>query len=114
MLEFLKTLNDADYDTYLFLPGEEENKIHVQGSMYKDPGTKLGGSMLGDCYHIILFKEDDEGAVIKLDLFEAILSAPLEYISMLMPDDWYGIICKKTTTSQPYVQKTFDNIKEMC
>jgi len=114
MLEFLKKLNEEDYDTYLFLPGEQENNVHVQGSMYKDPGTKLDGSMLGDCYHIILFKEDDDGSVINLDLFEAILSSPLEYISMLMPNDWYGIICKKTTTSHPYVQKTFDNIKEMC
>lgn len=114
MLESLKKLSEENFDTLLFLPTEEENQIQVQGSMYINPGVKLNGSQLGDCYHIILFKENDEGNVTHLDLFEAILAAPLEYVSRLMPDDWYGIICRKTTTSDEYVQKTFDSLKEMC
>lgn len=114
MLESLKKLSEENYDTFLFLPTDEESQIHIQGSMYKDPGVKLDGSQLGDCYHIILFKEDEEGAVTHLDLFEAILASPLEYMSQLLPMDWFGIICKKTTTSNVYVQKTFDSIKEMC
>jgi len=114
MLEPLKHFQDEDYDSYTFLPTENEEQTHFQASHYKDPGIKLDGSEMGDCYYIILFKEDDEGAVIHLDKFEAILMAPLEYISSLMPDDWYGIICKKTTTSKDFVNETFDNLKEVC
>ena len=114
MLDSLKQFKDENYDSFLFMPTEEENQIHFQGSLYKDPGTKLDGSTMGDCYYILLFKEDDDGAVIHLDLFEAILMAPLEYISRLLPDEWFGVVCKKTTTSGKYVQETFDNLKESC
>jgi len=114
MLNSLIHLKDGDYDSFVFLPTEEEDQVHFQGSMYKDPGTKLDGSTIGDCYHIILFKEDDGGAVTHLDMFEAILMAPLEYISRLLPDEWFGVICRKTTTSGKFVQNTFDNLKEVC
>jgi hypothetical protein len=114
MLDSLKQFKDEDYDSILFMPTEEENQVHFQVSKYKEPGIKLDGSTIGDCYHIILFKEDEEGLVINLDMFEAILMAPLEYISQLLPDEWFGIICKKTTTSEKYVLETFDNLKEVC
>lgn len=114
MLESLKHLQNEDFDSFMFLPTEDEDNTHFQASHYKDPGTKLDGSEIGDCYHIILFKEDEEGSVIHLDKFEAILMAPLEYISRLLPDDWFGIICRKTTTSKEFVDKTFDNLKEVC
>jgi hypothetical protein len=113
MIDSLKQFKDDNFDSFLFMPTEEENQIHFQGSLYKNPGTKLDGSSIGDCYHIILFKDDD-GLVVKLDMFEAILMAPLEYISQLLPDEWFGVICKKTTTSEKYVQETFDNLKEVC
>lgn len=114
MLESLKHLQSGDYDSYFFLPTDEEDTTHFQASQYSNPGTKLDGSSMGDCYHIILFKEDEEGTVIHLDRFEAILMAPLEYISRLLPDDWFGVICRKTTTSKELVDKTFDNLKENC
>ena len=114
MLEAIKHLKDDNCDTFLFLPTDKEDQIHFQGSKYKNPGTKLDGTEMGDCYHIILFKEDEDGSVIHLDKFEAILMAPLEYISRLIPDNWFGVICRKTTTSENYVKETFDNIKESC
>jgi len=35
-------------------------------------------------------------------------------MSTLIPDDWYGIICRKTTTSKEFVEDTFDKIKALC
>jgi hypothetical protein len=49
-----------------------------------------------------------------LDKFEAILTSPLDYISMLIPDDWFGIVCRKTTTSDKFAKEAFDNIRENC
>ena len=110
MLEFLKEVAEADYDTIFFIPGPEEDSVQVEGSQYKDRGVKVGGSDLGDEFHIILFKEDEDGNPCELDKFDAILGEPLEYISTLIPMDWYGIVCRKTTTSGKFVKNLFDNL----
>lgn len=114
MNEQLKHLQSENFDIFHFLPAGEENKIHIQGSCFKELGTKLSGSTMGDCYHIILFQEDKDGAVEKLEESEAILTAPLEYISMLIPLNFYGVICKKTTTSLKFVKETFDMLNSPC
>lgn len=115
MLEYLKQLKDSNPDVIMFLPGEKDNSLVVMGQEYKNPGIKLDGSESGDCYHIILFKQDQETYDVKfLDKFEAILTSPLDYISMLIPDDWFGIICKKTTTSEKFAKEAFDNLQEDC
>lgn len=115
MLEYLKPLKKDNLDVIMFLPGEQDNSLMVMGQEYKNPGTKVGGSSVGDCYHIMLFKQDEETYEVKhLDKFEAILSSPLDYISMLIPQDWFGIICRKTTTSDKFAEEAFDNIKQNC
>jgi hypothetical protein len=114
MKDYLKHLTEEDYDAYFFLPHESlRDAITIQGNVFNDPGTKIDGSSSGDCYHILLFKQDEEGNPIHLDLFDGILTAPLEYMDRLIPDDWFGIICRKTTTSNKFIQDTFDNIKSM-
>lgn len=80
---------------------------------YKDGGTKIGGSELGDNFDIILFKEDMDGKLIEPDRFEAILMEPLEYISNMIKSDWYGIVARKTTTSQKFVDAIFDKLIEV-
>jgi hypothetical protein len=115
MLEYLKQIKDSNPDVIMFLPGEEDNSLIVMGQEYQNPGTKIDGSEFGDCYHIILFKQDEETYDVKfLDKFEAILTSPLDYISMLIPDDWFGIVCRKTTTSDKFAKEAFDNIRENC
>lgn len=110
MLEFLKEVAETDYDTIFFIPGPEEDSIQIEGSQYKDRGVKVGGNNNGDEFHIILFKEDVDGKPYELDKFDAILGEPLEYISTLIPLDWYGIVCRKTTTSGKFVNVLFDNL----
>ena len=112
MIEFLKELKKEDYDAVFFIPGPKEDSVHIEGSKYKKPGKKLGSSKfgLGDTYHVILFKEDENGNVELLDLFEAVFSEPLEYISNMIEMDWYGLVCKKTTTSSTFVNEVFDKM----
>lgn len=110
----IKNLLDNNCDSYSFLPGEDDDKIHIQSSEYRNKGTKLGGSSVGDCYHIILFREnEDDGGIKDLDKFEGILGAPVEYMASMIKDDWYGIICRKTTTSQEYVEDIFAKLQEV-
>jgi hypothetical protein len=113
MIEELRGLWDEECDTYMFLPTEKNNHMYIQGSKYKIPGTKLNGTSMGDCYHIILFKEGDNGPI-ELDKFEGILGAPVEYMYTLITSHWYGVICKKTTTSETFANSVFDNLQKLC
>jgi hypothetical protein len=95
-------MKDKVYDCFSFLPGEEEDTLNLEfGEYVEDDSIKIGGNDLGDLYHIILYKykKDDE---LDFDSFEAILGCPLEYASHLIPSGFYGIIAKKTTTSDAF------------
>jgi len=113
MLDFLKEVKSENFDAVFFVPGENENMVRVEGAKYKDPGESVGGNKMGDMYHIMLFKQDDHGNPVDPDLFEAILTEPLEYVSRMITCDFYGFVAKKTTTSGSFVDNTFDKIKEL-
>lgn len=112
MLDFLEKSKDKEYDTLFFLSGKNKGTVQLQFNMYKDRGEKLGGSDMGDCYHIILFNEDETGELVNVDMFDAILICPLEYISELIKQKWYGIIARKTTTSEQFISKTYEKLIE--
>ena len=61
MKEILNELRGKDYDAYFFYAGDEDGKVMIQSSTYKETGTKIGGNEIGDCYHIVLFRMDEEG-----------------------------------------------------
>ena len=107
MLDFLKEFNKDEHDAIFFIPGPKKDSIQVEGATYKIPGEKVGGSAMGDSYHVILFKEADNGDLVDIDQFDAIFTDPLEYISDLIPQNWYGIMAKRTTTSNNFIQNTF-------
>lgn len=71
----------------------------------------MGGNELGKEYHVILFKENVDG-IYNVDQFDAIFTEPLEYMSTLIPDNWYGVLAKKTTTSESFMKKVFDKLQE--
>ena len=113
MLDCFKEFKEDNPDAIFFLPGDKVDTLHIEGATYKDAGEKLGGSLLGDSYHIILFKEDDtQDKIYDIDRFDAILVEPFEYISGLIPANWYGIVAKRTTTSTNFINNVFDKLKE--
>ena len=100
-------------DAIFFLPGEKPDQVQIEAATYRNPGEDVGGSVMGKTYHVILFKEDDsEKGVYDVDRFEAIFCDPLEYISGLIPQHWFGVIARKTTTSDDFIEKTFAKISE--
>jgi hypothetical protein len=111
MLDFLKELQKENFDALFFLPGDKKDQLHIEGALYKDPGESVGGNELGKEYHVILFKENVDG-IYNVDQFDAIFTEPLEYMSTLIPDNWYGVFAKKTTTSESFMKKVFDKLQE--
>ena len=114
MKEIIKQLREKNYDAYTFFPTEDGEQIKIEGSSYTKPGEKLDYNEIGDCYHIILFREDTEGKPQDLEKFDAILVSPADYISTLIPGGWSGGIYKKTTTSQELVTNLFDSLNKVC
>ena len=112
MLEFLKDVANEEFDTISFLPSEAGHII-VNGSTFREPGEKIGGNLIGDEYHIILFKLNEDGSPKDLDWFQGILGSPLEYISQLIPLDFFGVVAKSTTTSGKYAKDIFDKFTEV-
>lgn len=114
MIECLKGSQDRNFDMITFIESGE-NTITIVGSHYDDPGEKVGGSELGDSYHILLYRDSltDPDRYDDFETFDAILGDPLEYISGLVLKSIHGIVAKKTTSSGTLIAKLLDNIKEM-
>ena len=112
MIEIPKELRDEPFDTFFFLPGEQEDSIHLESATYKDPGEKVGGSVMGDSYHIIIFREAEDGELVDVEQFEAVLVHPMTYITRMLGIDWFGIVSRMTTTSEAFIQRTFDKLIE--
>ncbi len=110
MIEIPQALKDDPFDAFFFLPGEKEDTVHLESVTYKNPGEKVGGSSLGDEYHIILFRESEEGELVDIEQFSAVLIDPATYISRMLSIDWFGILAKMTTTSDKFIQSTFDKL----
>ena len=113
MLDYLKTLKDDEHDAYFFLPGPKEDMIHLEGASYRDAGESVGGSKLGHEYHVILFKEAEDGQLVDVDMFDAVFVDPLEYMSGLLPSKIFGIMARKTTTSNNFIQNTFAKLMKV-
>ena len=112
MLEYLKDI--VDYDALFFLPMAEEDEINIISNRYKNPGTPVEETPVGPAWHVILFQTNEEtGEIQKFDSFDAVLSDPREYISGLIPQGWYGVIAKKTTTSPEFYQDALDKFALM-
>jgi hypothetical protein len=93
----------------MFFEGDKDDSIRIEGNCYEERGEPVGGSDLGDAYHVFLCKgHPTEDRYHEFDTFDAILCEPLEYISGLIPYGFYGMVAKKTTTSEAFRDRTID------
>jgi len=113
MIEFPQDLKNDPFDAFFFLPGEEKDTVHLEGAAYKNPGEKVGGSSMGNGYHIILFREDEEGELVDVEQFNAVLIDPITYITRMIDIEWYGILARMTTTSEAFIKSTFDKLTKV-
>jgi len=115
MIKFPKELSNMnEHDAIFFLPGDNQNQIQIEAVTYKDPGENIGGSEMGNAYHVILFKENPKTEELyDVDKFEAVFIDPIVYITQMLEQNWFGIVARKTTTSGNFIQNTFDKLKEV-
>jgi len=113
MLDWLNPIKNETFDVIYFSEGEEKDSINIELKLFKEGEEYLGDTKLGNCYQILLYKFDKNGICILPDKFEAILIDPLEYISGLIPQDWCGIIARKTKNSRKFIDNIFDKMMEV-
>jgi hypothetical protein len=109
----LKDIEDG-FDALFFLPTEDDDEVQIHVNRYKNPGNEIEGNDIGNWWHILLFKCNEEtGSVENLDTFDAIFADPREYISGLIPCGWYGVVAKKTTTSYTFLDDAIAKFKSL-
>lgn len=103
-------MNYADYkddlDGFYFIL-DEDNKILFETFKYTNPG-EVFGTELGDIHHIILYREDEYDKPDKTERFEALLVDPVTYAKEMLKAGYYGMISKKTTTSEAWADATMN------
>lgn len=98
--------NSSNYDGFYILPGEEDGDLRLSYFDFLesfDKGEKVGGSSMGDMYHVIFLKCGDDNLPILDDHFEAIFAHPETYVKNLVGADIYGCMVKKTENSSDWV-----------
>ncbi len=107
---------DNDYDGFYFQPVSTED-VEISYFKYnedKDRGIKVGGSKMGDNFHIVIWKYDDIHLPRIEDNYEAILIDPITYAKQLIDSSvpMYGVIVRKTTESFKFVESYIDRFDE--
>jgi hypothetical protein len=108
---------EDDYDGFYFLPVEDEKQANEIGMnlaffKFKDEmadGIPIESSDMGDKYHIVFFKPDEEGYPKFDESFEAILSDPVVYINNLYGSLIYGCVLRKTNKSEEWFEQYLDH-----
>ena len=107
-----KKIKEEKCDAISFLPSpDKEDETTILGLTYKDKGDNIGGSELGHSYDILTFKITDDDCV--KDHFEAILVCPYTYSEQLMTGGHFGLIAKRTTTSDDMVARVSKSIDKL-
>lgn len=108
-----KKMKDSNCDAICFLPDSKdpENMV-LQGLTYKEKGDNIGGSVMGHSYDIITFRQTG-GEYHSKDHFDAILVCPYTYSDKLVNEGYFGIIAKKTTTSDNMVNLILQRIDDL-
>lgn len=105
MIDALSVIKE--YDMIFFTPAEEDDETQVLSATYKNPGEKVKPGLAGDIFHIVLFRLNEmesENLVTDLEHFEGVLIEPKTYVSRMIKDNWYGVVARKTSTSQTLIE----------
>lgn len=98
--------NATDFDGFYLTPGEDEGSLSLSYFDFKDDfdkGKKVGGTDVGDMYHVIFFKRSEDNLPELDDHFEAIFGDPETYIRGLIGANIYGCFVRKTENSFKWV-----------
>lgn len=103
-----------NFDGFYFLPVDEEEEgmkfAYFRVTDEECKGEPVGGTDIGDMFHIAFFKRGEDGDPVFDEHFEAIFADPQFYVEGLIGAELYGCVLRKTTKSgkwwNDYLEKT--------
>lgn len=108
-----KRIKEEKCDAITFLPSTDDHtETTITGLTYKDKGETIGASSIGDLFEIILFRENEQ-EYYGNEQFEAILVCPYTYSEKMLNDGHFGMIARKTTTSETVVAPFRNSINQL-
>ena len=105
----------SEYDGFYFLPGEEDDELHLKYFSFTEElsgGKKIGGNGVADTWMIAFFRKAEDGSPIFDDTLEAIFYDPVTYITQLAGTGLYGCMLRKTDKSVRWFNNYLKSIKE--
>jgi len=119
-------MDDENYDGFVVAPDDDGNIDICFFDMKEEPykgGVAIETTSMGEKFHVILFRHNEDNDLHFEESFEAIFSDPVYYAKSLLPK-FYGMFLKKTDKSvewfENYLQcmlleimKKKKNVKEM-
>lgn len=114
MINYLKDIyNEQEHDGFIFVL-DNDDMLDISAFTYNESSNPIEThESLGYKYHIITYRETDEGDIVEPDMFEAILGNPWHYTANLLKNGFFGTICKKTEKSSDVVNDMFKNLKQI-
>lgn len=109
MNESFLRLKTEEYDGINFYINEDGN-VEVDVFTYNTPSEKLKGSDMGDLYDIIIFPEEPPKMP---ERFSAVLSSPTHYVTRMIEDGFLGVVARKTTNSDEFMNDTLNHMNVM-
>jgi hypothetical protein len=99
MKKIFQEIKDQKCDAITFLPRQGQLlDTEIHGLTYHDKGIKAKGTDIGDLFDITIFRRKDN-KYCDIERFDAILACPYTYSSTMFDGNYYGIVAKKTSTS---------------
>jgi len=108
---------DTEYDGFYFLPDEESDGIRLSFFTFNKKafkGKPIGGTEIGDMFHIAFFRKNEDGLPEYDDDFEAIFADPVVYIESLVGSNLFGCILRKTEKSGKWWKIFLTDTKKNC
>jgi hypothetical protein len=98
--------NAINFDGFYLMPGDEDRSLKLSYFDFLedfDKGKKVGATDFGDMYHVIFFRQGEEGEPVFDDHFEAIFGDPETYVHGLIGANVFGCFVRKTENSYKWV-----------
>ena len=104
-------VDSKKYDGFYILPGDDEGiKLSYFDFIDEfDKGEKVGGTAVGDMYHVIFMKPGKDNLPELEDHFEAVFAHPETYVRNLVGADVFGCFVRKTENSWKWVDNYLKN-----
>lgn len=104
-------MSDAStYDGVYFHPSEDDNG-GLEMAFFKtdmDLGKPIESSEIGDMFHFVFFKMDEEGLPRFDETFDAVLGDPMKYLTGLVGAGVFGCLLRKSEKSHLWLKEYID------